>query len=240
MYADYQVLAWLGQRSKDFIIRCPSSGSFKAVDEFVQDPRVQDSVVTLHISSRQEQKGLNLPEYLTVRLVKVYLSTGETEVLITSLLDSQTYPREDFQWIYHQRWNEETYIGQLKHHWDVERVSSGHVTRIKQDFYASVFLTALASATSAESKGNLQTRNDPRHTKYAYKLNKAIVGSTLAANLVALLFNKQKDVHDIVTFIQDLFVKTPVPVRPGRSFERKEAPLRQQLRYQKYERTLWC
>jgi hypothetical protein len=41
---------------------------------------------------------------LSLRLVRIELDSGEVEVLITSLTDSQTYPHDIFMDLYHKRW----------------------------------------------------------------------------------------------------------------------------------------
>jgi hypothetical protein len=40
------------------------------------------------------QRGL--PEKITVRFVRVMLTTGEAEILVSSLLDEHVYPSADF------------------------------------------------------------------------------------------------------------------------------------------------
>ena len=54
-------------------------------------------------------RGLGLPLSLTVRFVRVLLTTGEYEVLVTSLLDSYLYPTEGFLELYRLRWGIEIY-----------------------------------------------------------------------------------------------------------------------------------
>lgn len=240
LYADYEVLAWAHQFPGDVIIRCPITNSFKRVEEFAQDPQQTDCLVTLALPARQRRKNPHLPPFLPVRLVKVYLETGEIEVLLTTLLDHEQYPRADFQWLYHQRWGVETYIGQLKHHWDVERVSSGKGHRLKQDYYASVFLTALAVVLTVEAERNLQALTTDQPPKYVYQLNKSVIGATLALTLVKLLLDPTRPLSAAVSFFINLVLKTPVPIRPHRSFERLKTPLRRQLRYLRYTKKLWC
>jgi len=49
-----------------------------------------------------QEMGLELKP-LRLRLIRVELETGEVEVLITSLLDKQKYPHEQFAKLYHSR-----------------------------------------------------------------------------------------------------------------------------------------
>ena len=59
-------------------------------------------------------RQLGLPQALTVRFVRVRLSTGEWEVMVTSLRDEVAYPTVGFLELYHWRWSVETFYGVLK------------------------------------------------------------------------------------------------------------------------------
>ena len=47
--------------------------------------------------------GLDLKP-LKLRLIRIDLPTGETEILITSLIDKELYPYDIFAELYHERW----------------------------------------------------------------------------------------------------------------------------------------
>lgn len=61
--------------------------------------------------AQQHCRQYGLPtDSLPVRLVKVPLASGETEIFATSLLDEATYPTPVFKPLYHLRWGvEEAY-----------------------------------------------------------------------------------------------------------------------------------
>jgi hypothetical protein len=44
---------------------------------------------------------------IPVRLIRVLLPTGEVEILMTSLLDRDDHPAEEFATLYHLRWAQE-------------------------------------------------------------------------------------------------------------------------------------
>ncbi len=48
------------------------------------------------------------------RLVKIILSSGEVEVLVTSLLDEQSFTVEEFERLYYLHWGVETFFSRLK------------------------------------------------------------------------------------------------------------------------------
>lgn len=82
---------------------------------------------------------MELPDSLTVRFVRVLLETGEYEVLVTSLLDGETYSTADFKELYWYRWGVENFYGILKTRLGLENFSGLTAEAVKQDFYASVF-----------------------------------------------------------------------------------------------------
>ena len=92
-YTGYRFLTTLRQTGAHFLARC-SRGSFAAAQELFQlDQAGQSRIVTLAAPAEERAllQGLGLPLTLTVRFVSVRLSTGELEVLVTSLLDETAY-----------------------------------------------------------------------------------------------------------------------------------------------------
>jgi hypothetical protein len=92
-YPSYLWLATLTRHNLDFVGRC-SRASFKAVQQMFAGHGPDSQIVTLKVNSNQQSvvRQLGLPEQITVRLVRLTLVSGETEILITSLLDEELYP----------------------------------------------------------------------------------------------------------------------------------------------------
>ena len=84
------------------------------------------------------QAGLGA-EVLRVRLVTLRLSTGELEVLATSLVEEAAYPTEAFGPVYHCRWGVETFYGVLKGRLGLENFTGHSVEAVRQAFFSSVF-----------------------------------------------------------------------------------------------------
>ncbi len=110
-------------------------------------------IVTLkpHHSKLKEIKHHDLPEEITVRFVRVTLSTGEYEVLVTSLLDEAEFPDGDFLHIYYMRWGTEGFYGILKTRLNLENFSGKTAESVYQDFYATVYLSGLESILTADA-----------------------------------------------------------------------------------------
>jgi hypothetical protein len=134
-YPSYRMLAELTQHQWDFVIRC-SAASFKKARSMLKGEGSDSQIVTLTpcAEQRRDIKRLNLPLSLRVRLVRVRLSTGEWEVLVTSLLDDVRYPSVEFLELYGLRWGIETFYGLLKTCLALENFSGTGAEAVKQDF----------------------------------------------------------------------------------------------------------
>jgi hypothetical protein len=97
-YPSYIFLASLIKRNLQFCGRC-SKSSFKAAQQLFKQHITDSSIVTLKAQGnvKKKCKALGLPEKITVRFVRGILSTGEIEVLVTSLLDENQYTAQMFK-----------------------------------------------------------------------------------------------------------------------------------------------
>lgn len=104
--------------------------------------------------------GLDLSP-LKLRLIRVELDTGESEILITFLLDTKKYPHQQFADLYHLRWPVEEDYKTMKQWIEVENFSGKSDLSIYQDFYAKVFSKNLTSALihPAQSQIDRNTEN---------------------------------------------------------------------------------
>jgi hypothetical protein len=96
-YPSYIFLASLIKLNRQFTGRC-SKSSFKEAQQLFKQSVIDSSVVTLKAKGnvKKKCKMLGLPEKITVRFVRVRLSTKEVEVLVTSLLDEKKYTTQMF------------------------------------------------------------------------------------------------------------------------------------------------
>jgi hypothetical protein len=165
------MLAELSQQQRDFVIRC-SAASFKAARQMLKGEGRDSHVVTLTPCAEQLPviKRLNLPTALTVRLVRVRLNTGEWEVLVTSLLDESRYPSAGFLQLYGLRWGIESFFGLLKTRLELENFSGTRAEAVRQDFYATVYLSGMESILTDAAQAQLDTK----HTKYPQTVNRAV------------------------------------------------------------------
>ncbi|OAD21614.1 hypothetical protein THIOM_002613, partial [Candidatus Thiomargarita nelsonii] len=116
------------------------------------------SIVTLKaqgVLRMKKCKALGLSEKITVRFVRVILSTGEIEVLVTSLLDEKKYTTQMFKELYKRQRGVECFLGVLKERLKIDNFTGKTVISIKPDFFATIFLTGLESVLTQTAESQL-------------------------------------------------------------------------------------
>lgn len=169
---------------------------------------------------RLREKGfeVNRNTGITVRTVKAVLNTGEVEVPVTSLFDSQVYTSHDLKEVYGLRRSIETGYGCLKEELQIAQFSGIRRNYIERDFAASLLLYSLQSLIEKQSEPYLKAVNGKR--KHKYKVNKNVSWGMFKYRVVKLF--PETDSRDILTEPENLFEKHLEPVRPGRKYPRKK------------------
>lgn len=153
---------------------------------------------------------------IKVRMVKVILSTGETEILLTNLYDTKLYTTDDLKELYFMRWKVETSYGKQKNQLQMEIFSGHKVISIEQDYYACIFISNLQSLIEKQSETCIKQISASR--KYNYKINKNVSWAAMKNNIVNLFLTQNTE--SILLYLQNTFEKNLEPIRPGRSFPR--------------------
>jgi hypothetical protein len=220
-YAGYRWLVDCGPRVQ-FICRC-SCGSFAVVQQLMaRDEADVSQAVTLQAPEEQiaALKTLGLPLQLTVRFVTVRLSTGELEVLATSLLDEQIYPTECFGQVYWKRWGIETFYGRIKGRLDLENFSGETVAAVHQDFQATLFLSNLESVVSACAQAQLaQPLTSPPQNPV--QVNRAVSLHALKYHVIELLAS-DVPLEEVLSELRPWLLHNPVSIRKDRKVTRRK------------------
>jgi hypothetical protein len=82
-------------------------------------------------------------------------------VLVTSLLDQARYPSAQFLELYDLRGGIETFYGLLKTRLGLENFSGTGAEAVKQDVYATVYLSGLESLLTDSAQAQLDAKNTP-------------------------------------------------------------------------------
>lgn len=222
-YPSFWLLFLLKAKGIEFCVRLKEDWWLK-VKDFTESSE-KERIVTFALPKKDRSKLKDFPHMLdqeiTCRLIKVELENGETEVLCTSLEDSATYLHEDFEELYHYRWNEEEAYKLLKSRIGLEGFSGKTAKAVKQDFHAKVFLMTLCAAYAhpIEEKVIAEYQAD-KERKHDQKINRTNALATTMDMLVpAFIHKKYKEALDAF----DLLVwNTREIIRPGRSNPRNK------------------
>jgi hypothetical protein len=221
-FASYTLMYLLinQEQPRHFVMRC-KVGFCKEVKAFVKG-RKTSKIVELKpgcYAIEQLRRSLFhvLPDTtIKIRMVKVALSTGETEVLLTNLYDRVLYTESDLKQLYSLRWKIETSYGKQKNQLQMEIFSGHKVISIRQDYYACIFISNLQSLIEKQSETFLNEVN--RGRKYSYKINKNASWASMKNNIAKLFLFENSE--NILLFLQSLFERNLEPMRPNRTFTR--------------------
>jgi len=167
--------------------------------------------------------------------VTVRLKTGELEVLITSLLDPELYPTQEFAELYWRRWGQETFYGRLKGRLDLENCSGLTVQAVEQDFAATILLSNVESVVIGPAAAQLAQRTSQR--EQPAKINRAVSLHALKTRLIDLLASALP-AEQVLDELTQWFQDNPVSVRKRRKVARKTFSAARSYHYQRYVRKL--
>lgn len=238
-YADYRLLAYASTHGRHVIARLPR-GRFSACAAFWTS-RAPEAVVELRLPATPNTRAFiarqRLPQHLRVRLVRVELPGGETEVLLTTLLDSQAYPASEFRQVYGWRWKEETSFDRFKNIFEVERLSGSSPLAIEQDVRGVLLLANLESVWGQADQQELEQQAAGRETRYVPQINHAVSYVALVERVVQLLSSEQAHAQALAE-LHHLFRTNPTRRRPNRQVTRAPVKYAHRLRFHKYVKKL--
>jgi hypothetical protein len=226
-YPSFWLLFLLKARGLEFCVRMKEDW-WLTVREFAHSDKL-DAEVVFSLPKKDRKKLADYPQFtdttITCRLVKVILDNGTTEILCTSLLNTVTYPYEEFAELYHYRWNEEEAYKLLKCRAEVENFTGKTAVSVKQDFFAKIFLMSLCAAYAfpIEEKVREEYKADKKR-KYDQKINRTNALSA-TQDMLAGIFLKHQFVQAFKAF-DTLVEKTREIIRPGRRVVRNIKPKR--------------
>jgi hypothetical protein len=231
-YGSYDLISALVQSNKQFIIRL-SKASFAESQMMFNEDSPWTKIVTLSVPRDKSKtiKEAGLPETVQVRLVKVMLSTGETEVLITSLLDDQ-YIQEDFKKLYWLRWGVETFFGKIKGRLTLENFTGKTLESVLQDFWATIFLSNLETIVTAGAQKQIDDKITSSPEKLEKKINKAVSFNAIK-NSAFELFLSLDNKRELLAKLTNLFMTNTCVVRKDREVPRATPSTQRSLNFHK-------
>jgi len=219
-FASYALMYLLinQEQSRHFVIRCKTIRSFNEVASFLHSHKTS-KVVRLYASQRSTRilselgYKVNSETAITIRMVKIKLPNGETEVLLTNLIDERKYSVEEIKELYGLRWRIETKYFKQKNQMLLEEFSGHSVCSVQQDYFANVFVSNLHSVIEKQCDVHLFLLDEKR--KYRYQINQSASLGLMKNMIVKLLF-RRNEIVSILLALQRAFERFLEPERNGR------------------------
>lgn len=215
-YPSFQLIFEHFQRNIDFVIRAKKDFNNQIITFYASGKQTEIVKLFPGKNTKISDKPYNYKTFQMVRLVRVELPTGESEILITSLLDGKKYPSKIFKTLYFQRWGVETFYDEFKNKLKAEYFSGYSKHSVLQDFYVTLFVSNIQSLIVGEINEELQNNSK---TKYVYKVNNNLSYGLLKDRIVSLFWSNT-ETEIIFSELKELFKKHLIPIRPDRTFER--------------------
>jgi hypothetical protein len=150
---------------------------------------------------------------MKVRFVQVILDNGTVEVLATNILNNDTIKTTDFKELYIKRWGIETYYDLIKNRLNLENFTGLTALAVKQDFYATIFLTNYEAMLTYDL--NEELKETTQENKYVQKINKAVSFNLIKHKVFDLLYNDEP-IDEMLEKMEKLFLTNTIVIRPNR------------------------
>jgi hypothetical protein len=237
-FGSYALMYLLQQQEQPrfFVIRAKTHHGFKEVEAFLKSALTTKTTV-FYPSEKSikvlEQHGYKVTAQtpLQVRMCKVELEGGQTEVLLTNLLNEDLYPLKDLKYLYGLRWRIEVKYFKQKNTLQLEHFSGYSPQAILQDYLASLLVMNLESLIEKQSEAWLSLCAERR--KLSWQINGNAAVAALKHRIVQLLLPE----YSLITLLVQLQIQFEhyiEPLRPHRSFARKKKSRRLNGKFQTF------
>jgi hypothetical protein len=231
-FGNFCTLQELTMQRRDLCIRLPSSSNF--AKRMLQQEE-NDIVTVWHPSPKEKENctknGLDCTP-IKVRVVKIMLNTGETELLVTSLTNQQKYSTEDINELYHYRWGVEEGFKNLKPKMKIEQFGSRKHEGVFQEFYAHIFCMNMVGLFGQQADRIIKLKTKKRKLIYQYNWQNAF--RMVRKKTVELL--SSIDVGVLIDQIVNFISTTMTAVKPNRVFVRDPRNMRNKLRITQFHK----
>ncbi|MCP9237977.1 IS4 family transposase [Lewinella sp. JB7] len=232
-YAGYGLPFLHRRHGSDCIIRLPIDMS-PEVRDFVRSGE-PDRLITVELKDRAYRTLRDLGQQpvwrqpLELRLVRVELSTGEVEVLLTTLMHRRRFHHRRIGELYGLRWGVETGISHLKSFLQLALTSAYTQPGVEQDLWSTFWFYNVQSACLLDRELVKQARTKDR--QYSYRINRNVTAGLIKRWLPTLFLDGVRRWRARTKVLLDELVHHLEPYRPRPSRVRIRRIMRSQDRH---------
>lgn len=218
-YASFWMFSLLIHKQTKFCARL-KVGSWKIAKQLAKSG-MKELTTEIYPSKASKRKckelGLSTAP-ISLRFICIELITGEKEVLITNLLNTDLYPYDVFPGLYQLRWQVGESYKIMKSRLEIENFSGKSCLSIVQDFHAKIFSCNLTSILVNSTNDIVQKICKNRKRKYKTNFTQAL--NRMKNSIVLLFCRDGYIVEQYLNELTKLFVANLEVVRIDRHFER--------------------
>lgn len=210
----YTTVHQLAAADWDFCIRM-STGMSAFAKSAMADRRMD--FVTEWVPSRSEVATARAKAPVRVRVTKAILETGETELLVSSLLDMEAVSSADMAELYAMRWGVEEGIKNLKPKMKVEQFGCRKPEGIYQEFYAHILAMNMVALAGMAAQKVIKKKTARRKLNYRYNWKNAF---RYLRDITVGLFS-QECAEKLLEKLVGNIISSVIAIRKGRKFSRQ-------------------
>lgn len=223
-YISIDLLLTLMETQIKYLFRLPSTTFGKEQRSLKSDDEIIDILLTsgriYYLKDPIKKAKAKKLKKLRVRMVKIVLSTGEVEYLVTNI-DDATMSTKEIGDLYYKRWGIELAYDVVKNKLNIENISGKSKLIIEQDFYAQMLLFNMVEDLRNDSNKVVKD-NKKENLKYEYKVNMNILVGTFREYMIKIAVEDDDEKRQkMYTYMLDEIVSNLIPIRPKRSNPRK-------------------
>ena len=210
-----------------FVVRLRKSDYKKEQLALTED----DSIVEIELNKSRMQHyegtadGERMKELgkICLRMVKVYLENGNTEILATNLPVSE-FQTSEIAELYHMRWGIETAYEKLKDRLQLENFTGTKPVLLLQDIYSTIYVSNLSEDIIRDAEQEMDEKE--LNKKHKMMINRTVSIGILKNDLIYILLETDKKKKEqLLQQIYDDISENLVPVRPNRHYHRTKGQL---------------
>ena len=128
-------------------------------------------------------------------------------------LPCKTIQTNEFKELYAKRWGIETCYDLIKNRLSLENFTGLSALAVKQDFYATIFLTNYEAMVTYDLNEELKEKT--QENKYVQKINKSVSFNLIKHKVFDLLYNDEP-LEQMLEKMEKLFLTNTIVIRPNR------------------------
>lgn len=231
-FGHFNICKYLMTQKRDFCIRLGTSQS--NFNKHIMGSVLHDFITVWAPSESEKRTCTSYGQdcnAIKVRVSKIRLKSGEIEILISSLFDTNLFTTADISTLYGMRWGIEEGFKKLKPKMKMEHFGSRKPEGIFQEFQAHIFMMNMVAIMGMNAQDKITKKMSIR--KMAYKYNWQNAFRFIRKHMVKLIVYQEVEI--LIDKLTELISRSVIPIKKGRSFERVTFKKRKNRMHQNYK-----